>query len=91
MWLQLFNVKLELPFTYLGLALEPSKPSVQDCFPLVQRIERTLINTSILTSQGARLQLVNFVLSLLPTFYLCSIKVSVDINNQIDKYRQHCL
>jgi hypothetical protein len=42
-------------------------------------------------SQGARLQLVDFVLSSLPTFYLCSIKVPIDILNQIDTYRRHYL
>jgi hypothetical protein len=33
------------PFTYLGLPLGLSKPNAQDCFPLVQRIERRLVNT----------------------------------------------
>jgi hypothetical protein len=81
----------QFPFTYLGLPLGLSKPSAQDCFSLAQRIEKSLVNTSILMSQGARLQLVNYVLSSLPTFNLCSIKVSIDILNQIDKYRHHCL
>jgi hypothetical protein len=35
--------------------------------------------------------MVNFVLSSLPTFYMCAIKVPIDILNQIDKYRRHCL
>jgi hypothetical protein len=37
------------------------------------------------------LQLVNSVLSSLPTFYMCAVKVSVFILNQIDKYMRHCL
>jgi hypothetical protein len=37
-----------LPFTYLGLPLGVSKPSVQDCLPLTHRIERRLSSTSIL-------------------------------------------
>jgi hypothetical protein len=32
----------QFPFTYLGLPLSLSKPSAQDCFPLVQRIEKRL-------------------------------------------------
>jgi hypothetical protein len=35
--------------------------------------------------------MVNSVLSSLPTFYMCSVKVSIDILNQIDKYMRHCL
>jgi hypothetical protein len=35
--------------------------------------------------------MVNSLSSSLPTFYMCLIKVPVDILNQIDKYRRHCL
>jgi hypothetical protein len=35
--------------------------------------------------------MVNSVLSSLATFYMCSIKVTIEILNQIDKYRKHCL
>jgi hypothetical protein len=44
----------------------------------------------LLTHEG-KLQMVNSVLSSLPTFYMCSIKIPVDILNQIDKYRRYCL
>jgi hypothetical protein len=64
---------------------------VQDCLPLVGRVERRLVSTSMLLSQGAKLQLVNFVFSSLVTFYLCSIKVPITIIKQVDKYRRHCL
>jgi hypothetical protein len=35
--------------------------------------------------------MVNFVLSSMPTFYMCAIKVPIEILNQVDKYRRHCL
>jgi hypothetical protein len=35
--------------------------------------------------------MVNSVLSSLPTFFMCSIKVPIEILNQIDKYRKHYL
>jgi hypothetical protein len=35
--------------------------------------------------------MVNSVLSSLATFYISSIKVLIEIMNQIDKYRRHCL
>jgi hypothetical protein len=58
---------------------------------MVQRVEKRLITTTIFLSQGGKLQMVNFVLSFLPTFFMCSIKVPIEILNQIDKYRKHCL
>jgi hypothetical protein len=80
-----------LPFTYLGLSLSHIKPSVHDCLPLANRVERRLISTSIFMSQGGKLQLVNSVLSSLPIFYMCSVKVPIGILNQVEKYRRHCL
>jgi hypothetical protein len=80
-----------LPFTYLGLPLGTNKPFVNDSLPLVHRVERRLISTSIFLSQGGKLQMVNSVLSSLPTYFICSIKIPVDILNQVDRYRWHCL
>jgi hypothetical protein len=53
--------------------------------PLVTRIERRLVNTSTFLYV-----LVSSVLSSMATFYMCSIKVPI-ILNQIYKYRRHCL
>jgi hypothetical protein len=80
-----------LPFTYLGLPLCISQPTAQGYWPLVQRIEVRLTNTSIWLTQGGNLEMVNFVLSSMPNFYMCAIKVPIEILNQVDKYRRHCL
>jgi hypothetical protein len=81
-----FNCQVgSFPFTYLGLPLSMNKPSAQDCMPLVTRIERRLVNTSTFLYV-----LVSSVLSSMATFYMCSIKVPI-ILNQIYKYRRHCL
>jgi hypothetical protein len=86
-----FNCQVGVfPFTYLGLSLSMNKPIVQDCIPLVTRVERRLVSTSNFLTQGGKLQLVNSVLSSIATFYMCSIKVPIEILNQIDKYRRHC-
>jgi hypothetical protein len=42
-------------------------------------------------SYGGRLILVNSVTSALPTYYMCSLKQSVELIDQIDKYRKHVL
>jgi hypothetical protein len=77
------------PFTYLGLPLRSNNPTIQDCMPLVHRVERRLVSTSILLSQGGKHQLVNSALPSMPTFFMCAVKLPIDILNQIDKYRRH--
>jgi hypothetical protein len=36
-----------LPFTYMGLPLVTQQPSAQDCLPMIQRVEKRLVRTSI--------------------------------------------
>jgi hypothetical protein len=64
-----------MPFTYLGLPLGLTKPTVAECLPLISKCERRLVSTSVYLSQPGRLQLTNAVLSSLPTFYLCTFKL----------------
>jgi hypothetical protein len=77
------------PFTYLGLPMGTSKPKVDDFIPLVQRIEKRLTSTSNFLTQAGRLDMVNSVLSTLPTFYMAKIKLPLTMIEQIDKYRKH--
>jgi hypothetical protein len=42
-------------------------------------------------SLARRLQMVNLVFSSLPTYFLCTLRISKEIIAQIDKYRKHCL
>jgi hypothetical protein len=81
----------EMPFTYLRLSLSMNKSMVQECLPLIHRIERRLISTSKNLTQGGKLQTVNSVMLSLATYYMFSIKVPITILKQIDKYRRHCL
>lgn len=80
-----------MPFTYLGLPLGTTKPSLQEFSPLLTRIERRLTGISKFLSYHGRLILVNSVLSALPTFYMCSLKLPPQVIKQIDIYRKHCL
>jgi hypothetical protein len=75
-----------MPFTYLGLPLGTTRPSVQDFLPLLNRIERRMMGISSLLSYAGRLIMVNSVLSALPTFYLGTLKIPVNVLHQIDKY-----
>jgi hypothetical protein len=80
-----------LPFTYLGLPLGTTRPSIQDLTPVLTRMERHVMGISRHLSYGGRLILVNSVTSALPTYYMCSLKLSVELIDQIDKYRKHVL
>lgn len=44
-----------------------------------------------LLSYSGRLILVNSVLSALPTFYLCTLKLHIGVIDQMHKYRKHFL
>lgn len=77
-----------LPFTYLGLPLGTTKPLVRDFAPLVCRVERGLAASSSLLSYSGRLQLVNSVLSSLPTYFMCTIKLPKTVIEAIDKIRK---
>jgi hypothetical protein len=79
------------PVTYLGLPMGPSKPKTEDFLPLIQRIERRLLSTSMFLNQAGRLEMVNSVLSALPTFYMGNLKLPPSIYKQIDKDRKHCM
>lgn len=79
------------PFTYLGLPLGLTKPQVKDYAPLICRIERRLSASSQFLSYAGRLQLVNSVISSLPTYYMCSLKLPVTVIEIIDKHRKSCL
>jgi hypothetical protein len=80
-----------MPFTYLELPLGTTRTSVEEFFPLLTRIERRMMGLSNLLSYQGRLILVNSVLSALPIFYICVMKIPINILDQVDKYRKHSL
>jgi hypothetical protein len=57
----------------------------------VDRVESRLVNTSIFLTQGGNQQMVDSILSSLPTFYMCSIKIPLNILKHIDRYQRHGL
>jgi hypothetical protein len=87
-----FGCKLEaLPFTYLGLPLGTTKPRVVHYGPIMSKIERKLTATSNLLTHAGRLQIVNSVLSSLPTYIMCTLEVPIAVIEYIDRARRHCL
>lgn len=80
-----------MPFLILGIPMGMIKPKLEAFLPLIQRIEKQLVSTSMFLSQVGKLQLANSVFSAMPTIYMCSLKLPSSIITQIDKYRKHCL
>jgi hypothetical protein len=77
-----------MPFTYLGLPLGTTKPTLQEFTPLLAKIVKGLSGISKHLSYDGRLILVNSVFSALPTFYMCSLKIPPQVIKQIDIYRR---
>jgi hypothetical protein len=89
---QIFNCQLgAMPFTFLGLPMGTTKPSIRDLSPLKDRVERRLSAITSFLSYGDRLVLVNSVLSSLPTYFMLSLRLPPGIIEVIDKARRHCL
>jgi hypothetical protein len=87
-----FGCQLQaMPFTYLGLPMGNNMPRVIHFAPLMHRIERQLTSTSSLLTHARKLQLVNSVLSSLPTYLMCSVSVPVEVHEYIDRARRHCM
>jgi hypothetical protein len=66
------------PFTYIGLPLGTTKPLAKDFAP------------QFLT-YADQLQLINSVISTLPTYFMCSLKLPITRIDEIDKLRKNCL
>lgn len=80
-----------LPFTYLGLPMGTTRPRVVVFAPLVDRVERRLTASSMFLPQEGRLTLINYVLSSIPTYYMCSMQLPVTVIKAIDTARKNYL
>jgi hypothetical protein len=80
-----------MPFTYLGLPLGTTKPTIAELSPLVCRLERKLTASSSFLSQGARLQLINSALASMPLHFLCTLQLPPGLTKQLDRILRQCL
>jgi hypothetical protein len=80
-----------MPFTYLGLPLGTTKPTVQDLMPLVDRIERRVSATFLMMNYSGRVTVVNSLLTSIANFTMCSIHINPKILEHVEKIRRHCL
>jgi len=80
----------KLPFTYLGLPLGTTKLLVKEYAPLICRVERRLSASSRFLAYLGRLQLISSVLSSLPTYYMCTLKLPTSVITQLNMFRKRC-
>lgn len=78
-----------MPFTYLGLPLGLTKPSIQDFLPYVQRIERRLVCCANFLTHTGKLEVVNTVLSSMPMFIMSTLRLHKTVVHMVDIYRKH--
>ena len=75
----------KMPFTYLGLPLGTTRPSVQELMPLVFSLERRLSATLNMISYGGKLSLLNSVITSLIIFAICTMGLPTKIIELLDK------
>ena len=89
---QIFGCNVEsLPFTYLGLPMGTTKPTLLELMPLVCGIERKLSTALSLLSAGTKLTLVNSTITSMRIYAMCTLKLHPKVIDHIDKLRRYCL
>jgi hypothetical protein len=80
-----------MPFTYLGLPMGTTRPTVEDLMPMVCAVERRLSSSALWLTYGGRLTYVNSAITPLVTFAMCTLKIPLKIFEFWDRARRHCL
>jgi hypothetical protein len=62
-------------FTYLGIPLGITKPSIEHFLPMVTRVERRLCGIADFLNYGGKLQMVKSVLASLPILFMGCLDV----------------
>jgi hypothetical protein len=79
------------PFTYVGLPLGLTKPSLEHFMPMVSRVQIRLYGIIDFLNYSGKLQLVKSVAGSFPIFFMCCLDVPINIKYQMIKYMRHCL
>jgi hypothetical protein len=74
----------QMPFTYLGLPLGTTRPTVMDLMPLVDRIERKMSATYMMMYYSGRVTIINSLLTSIAMFAMCSIQIPPKILEHIE-------
>ena len=80
-----------MSFTYMGLPLGTTRPSVLDMTPFVCKAERRITAAMSLMSHAGRLALINSIITSLAIYPMGTMRLPPKIVAQLDKIRRHCL
>lgn len=80
-----------MPFTYLGLPLGTTKPSVEDHAPIVTKIERRLSAASIYLALAGRVTYINSAIRSIPIYAMCTLNLHATVTDHIDKLSRPAL
>jgi hypothetical protein len=80
-----------MSFTYLGLPMGTTKPWLEDLTPLMDRVERRLSACSTWLSYSERLQMINYAITPITTYAMCTIKLPKGVVEIIDRARKQCM
>lgn len=80
-----------MPFTYLGLPLGTSKPTILDLMPLVCSAELRLTSMIAMMSYSGKLSWLNATVTSLLIYAMCTLKFSPKLIEMLDKIRRRCL
>ena len=80
-----------MPFTYLGLPLGTTRPTVLDLTSFVCKAERKITAAMSLMSHAGRLALINSLITSLAIYPMGTLRLPHKIIAQLDKIRRHCL
>ena len=74
-----------MPFTYLGLPMGTTKPKIDDFIGIIERIDRRLIGIADTLSYDGRLIVVKSIISSIPNFAFCTIKMPIGFVEHVEK------
>ena len=75
----------KMHFTYLGLPLGTTEPTMTDLLPLVDWVERRLSSTCSLLCHASRITLVNSVDTSMINFAMCTLQLNAGFMQYFDK------
>jgi hypothetical protein len=81
----------KMPFTYLGLPMGTTKPTVIDLLPLVDRIERKVTSSTLMLYYSGKLAYVNAILSTISMYTMSTKEINPKTLEQIERIRRRCL
>ena len=81
----------KMPFTYLGLPLGTTKPSISDMTPWICKAECKITAAMSLMSYAGKLALMNSLVTSLAIYPMGVLRLPRKIIEQLDKIRRHCL